>query len=895
MSTIQFAWLTDINTIDLVINGNSRPIDLLLLDLKGNTIPFTIKHEYNDDFFHLSISTPYSINLSENIYFLHRQKRFYLYPTKELLNKHYFVQQPLGAIVTPDKLSFGLWSPTASMVKVTLFHPVTQQYIYQYSLTKSQQGIWETNIQLKDFPLSTFHKLLYHYEITSMEVTNTVIDPYAKSLTPVTKKSPHPKSVVIDFEKFIKTATEAKKNSDLLSSPLEFIGYEAHIRDFTISPDAPIAQELKGTYAGFSKLAPYLQDLGITHVQLMPVQKFHSVDETRQEYQDQNCLKEDLNYNWGYDPLHYFTLEGWYSTTPEDPTNRIIEFHSMVKNLHLHNVGVIMDVVYNHIYDEKTLECVAPGCYLRRNSWGDISYGTGAGASVESRIFMVRKLVIDSLKYFTRMFNINGFRFDLMSFMDHDTMIEIRKELGSDVILYGEGWNFTDIPLAQAITKNNYPKDIGLGIFNDSCRDAFIGHLDHHGIVQGNLNENLKAKSAILGGIKNYPHDYNGDGRIDVILGNDSYNYFADDPVNTINFLDVHDGFTLWDKINLTVAGDSKQKERSVRRALSLLFSSQGRIVLHGGVEFGRSKPMSANDPTPYRAHSSQLLLSENQDQFFHENSYCSGDWTNMIRWENKNQFPKLFSRLKSLIKLRRELNVTRFNNAQEIKDNIKFIEKTPPIARNAATSFSQLPKLIINFTGGPALKKLYLIGEIFSTQNGNPENNPHLIEFDAQGNSTIEFSKKQIEQFNTTMWGFDNDLQIKLVKTAGEWNYLHSAYSPLGFNLISLYTLDENYEVTINLAVEDYHSILEFVQEPSLLAYTLSHNTEPIIIIHNLSSETRTIKIESKKTKNLKIKNIFNEKELASPFEIKHHRSWILKVDHPVEEIFLEIQENHQ
>lgn len=891
MSTIQFAWLNHDHSINLVINGNSIPKNMLLCDLYGNIIPFKIESSYSDDHFHVIINIPKTITTHHNLYFLHQQKRFYLYPTRELLAQKYTTTELLGANIHNSNLTFSLWSPTAHKVLITLFHPKSNKYLYRYELSKCDHGVWKKKISLSETSIESFHQLQYCYEVTSMGRTRKVIDPYAKSLSPLRHSNQLPNSVVIDPAALKLSSDSFKNNSDLLSDPLEFIGYEAHIRDFTISPDSPVDKKLKGTYEGFGKLAPYFSELGVSHIQLMPVQKFQTVDELNQKYQDESTPMEEVNYNWGYDPMHYFSLEGWFSTNPSLPQQRIIDFHNMVRALHQNNVGVIMDVVYNHIYDERVLEFVAPGCYLRRNSWGDISSGTGAGASVESRNLMVRRLITDSLKYFTEFFHINGYRFDLMSFLDHETMIKIREELGPDIILYGEGWNFTDLPNDQAITKNNYPPNIGLGIFNDSCRDSLIGHLTHNGIIQGNLNENLKAKSSILGGVKDYPHDYNNDGRIDVILGNDGYNYFADDPINTINFLDVHDGFTLWDKINLSVQGDKQKKQRLMRRSLAMLFSSQGRIVIHGGVELARSKALAPNDPTAYRAHTSTLLLEENQGQFFHENSYRSPDATNAIQWTKNFQDSRLYNYVQNLIKLRRERPEMRLANSDEVKRGVRFVEKAPPTARHQVSNFSELPELTINFKNGPKNKNCFLIGEIFSIENGNPSKNPYQLTFDAQGKATIVFSKEDIKTFNTSLWGHDSDLEIKIVNSAGKWDYLPASYSPLGHNLISLYTLSEDFKVTIDLSIKDYYSILEFVRDPSLLAYTLTKNKKQLVVIHNLSSHPKTLQLEAKHIKKPVMINLLTGKQMEYPLFIPANGSRILKIDHPVEELYLELR----
>jgi pullulanase len=566
--------------------------------------------------------------------------------------------------------------------------------------------------------------------------------------------------------------------------------------------------------------------------------------------------------------------------------SRIEEFITMINQLHQHNIGVIIDVVYNHIYNENILELVAPGCYLRRKSWGDISHDTGAGATIESRINMVRELIIHSLKILQN-YGVNGFRFDLLSFLDHKTIRTIRKELGDDTILYGEGWNFTDLPPEQAITKYHFPHEIKLGLFNDSARDAFIGHKLDHGIVQGNFTQNLKAKSALVAGSMLYQHDYNEDGRDDIILGHDPYNFFTRAPEECINFLDIHDGLTLWDKINLTVDGPLLKKEQFFKQALSLLLGSQGRIVLHGGVELQRSKPVYSHDKEKHRSFTTKCLLPETPGPF-HENSYCSIDATNAIRWENRGS--KIWEFTRQLIKLRRNVSQTHLNTIDEINQGFRFIERTPPPARHNIHNFNELPSLSIKFINGPKNEILYITGEVFPETDENPIDNPYKIVFDDKGTGKITFDKTDIQNFDLDQWGFDHDLQIKLIHTPGTWDYYKPSYSPLGYNLISLYTIDATYSVTIDLSIKDYHAILEFLQEPSLLVYTLAKpNSNPSLMIHNLSSNCREILVEAKK-RTPEIINIFNDQKIPSPVEIKGHHSMIFQIDHPISELYIKI-----
>ena len=156
--------------------------------------------------------------------------------------------------------------------------------------------------------------------------------------------------------------------------------YELHVRDFSISPDSGIIH--KGKYLGLTESGTtspegqstgldHLKELGITHVHLLPIADFYTIDET----------KSTPQYNWGYDPLNFNTPEGWYASDPYDGSTRIKEVKQVVQALHENGLGVIMDVVYNHsglIFDSWFNQFV-PGYYYRLRADGTLSDASGCG------------------------------------------------------------------------------------------------------------------------------------------------------------------------------------------------------------------------------------------------------------------------------------------------------------------------------------------------------------------------------------------------------------------------------------------------------------------------------------------------------------------------------------
>jgi pullulanase len=215
----------------------------------------------------------------------------------------------------------------------------------------------------------------------------------------------------------------------------------------------------------------YLKELGVTHVQFLPMADFSTVNE----------LKPLEQYNWGYDPQNFNVPEGSYATNPYQPEVRILEMKEMIQGLHDAGIRVIMDVVYNHVYLPKlhALEKTVPGYYFRRNEDGTLCNGTGVGNDTASERFMMRKYIIDSITYWAKNFHLDGFRFDLMGIHDIETMNEIRialDEIDPSIIMLGEGWNLnTNLPPSEKAVQQNADRMPGVAHFNDALREAIKG------------------------------------------------------------------------------------------------------------------------------------------------------------------------------------------------------------------------------------------------------------------------------------------------------------------------------------------------------------------------------------------------------------------------------------
>ena len=305
-------------------------------------------------------------------------------------------------------------------------------------------------------------------------------------------------------------------------------------------------------------------------------------------------------------------------------------------------MSVIMDVVYNHMYDvEKSgFNKLMPGYYFRYNSDGKLSNESMCGNGIASENAMVRKFIVDSIVYWANEYKIDGFRFDLMGLLDVETMNKVREELDKidpNIIILGEGWNMPSLlRYEEKAVQGNAYKLNKIAFFNDGIRDGLRGNPFSHevrGFLSGEYNKECDVKRGIVGGIKysDYIQSWG-----DVL------------PNQVINYIECHDNHTLYDKLNLTVKDDNDLKYMS-RLGTSIILLSQGIPFLHAGQEFLRTKNGV-------------------------ENSYNAPDSVNKINWRRKLENIDTFNYVKGLISLRKAYSVFRMRTVEEIRNKLKFI-----------------------------------------------------------------------------------------------------------------------------------------------------------------------------------------------------------------------------
>jgi pullulanase len=551
----------------------------------------------------------------------------------------------LGLTYLPQRSFFRVWAPTAEKVQLKLYNDAsTELFSEAHSMKKDKNGTWI-------FTLAGDHKKsLYTFSIMIKgQWLEEVPDPYVKAVGVNGKRG-----MIVDLKETNPGGWERDK-SPVFKNKTDAIIYELHVRDASIAENSGIKNKgkflgltEKGTTntAGLSTGLDHIKELGVTHVHLLPCFDFNSIDET----------KPDAKYNWGYDPLNYNIPEGSYSTNPYDGISRIKEFKHLIKTFHENGLRVVMDVVYNHtaLTENSNFNQLVPGYYYRQAKDGKFSNATACGNETASERPMMRKFILESMKYWVQEYHVDGFRIDLMGVHDIETMNLISKELHKirlDILLYGEGWTAGASPLPdslRAIKANAYKLD-RIAVFSDDIRDGIKGSVFEHqdkGFASGKKGMEESIKFGVVAALKHPQVDYS--------KVNYSKAPYSKQPYQTITYAECHDNHVLWDKLTIS-AKDATEEERinMHKLALSIVLTSQGISFLHAGTEFLRSKKGV-------------------------ENSFESPDSINAIDWSLKTKNKEVFDYVKALIKLRKEHPAFRIKDAKDITKNLKFIKDVP-------------------------------------------------------------------------------------------------------------------------------------------------------------------------------------------------------------------------
>ena len=535
----------------------------------------------------------------------------------------------MGAIYTKEGTTFRIFSPLASNGVVSLKNNITKEKVVIPLIKDDKTGI------LEGYAEGDYASWFYNYLLRINNQYRLVPDPYAKAVTALSKYSVvvNPMDVEIDLN-HDKLAPFGGINDAII--------YEMSVRDITSDPSTSIVN--KGKYLGLTEEGiktkknnpvgiDYIKSLGVTHVQLLPIYDFQTT----------NDLHPEDTYNWGYDPCNYNTPEGSFSTNPFDPLNRIIELKKVISKLHENGIRVVMDVVYNHVFNMETscFELACPNYYFKFNHDGTKSDGSFCGNEFESRHLMARKYIIDSCKYWVKEFGIDGFRFDLMGLIDIETINQVSSEcskIKKDFIMYGEGWDMPSVMGShQRASMNNSFSMPNVGFFNDRFRDISKGKTG---------NDEIGVKGYLTGDtnyIDGFKHVFTG-----------SVLPIAYPPLfrtmsQSINYVECHDNNTIFDKLKRCC---NDEDEATILKRIKLINAavmlSYGVPFFHMGQEIGLTK-------------------------FGEHNSYRSSDDINQFRYKTLDERIDMYKFFIDLVKVRKELSFLKINDKELLERSISL------------------------------------------------------------------------------------------------------------------------------------------------------------------------------------------------------------------------------
>ena len=537
-------------------------------------------------------------------------------------------------VYTPEATQFALWAPTAEEVNLKLYTKgVGGEPTQTLPMKAAEDGLWRTSVD------GDLNGQFYTFDVkVKGNWLGDTPGVWAKAVGVNGNRG-----AIIDLKATDPEGWEQDVRPELKSFA-DIVLYEMHHRDFSIDSLSGIThrgkflaltEEGTKTVRGQKTGIDHLKELGVTHVHILPSFDYSSVDETK---------LDTPQYNWGYDPKNYNVPDGSYSTDPYTPDVRIREFKQMVMALHEAGIRVVMDVVYNHtaITDGGNFERTVPGYFYRQNPEGGFANASACGNETASERAMVRKFMVESVKYWVEEYHVDGFRFDLMGIHDLETMRAIRKvldEIDPTIYIYGEGWaaGAPQLPMDSLAMKNNIDRLSRIAAFSDEFRDSLRGPFanDAQGaFLAGYKGHEAGIRFGIAGGVE-HPQ-VNGEG------GHKVPKFWALQPTQFISYVSCHDDMCLADRLKATMPDASV----NVRK------TSQGVPFIFAGDEVMRDK------------------------QGVH-NSFNSPDEINAIRWELKKQNRDIFDYVSGLIAMRRAHPAFRMGDADAVRKYLEFLPVT--------------------------------------------------------------------------------------------------------------------------------------------------------------------------------------------------------------------------
>ncbi len=589
---------------------------------------------------------------------------------RENLFKNLYSTKELGCSVKKEGTTFRLFAPRATQVYLVLFKNYNDEKGEEIKMVRDENGVWEY------FSFGRFYGRYYGYRIEGpvgigekFDSTVIIADPYSKAV--VTKNTYHHEAKTF----IINTNYDWEGDNFVVpANHNELIIYEAHLRDLTAHISSGVIA--RGTYLGLTEKGKtgglsYLKDLGIDAVEFLPLQEYANIEIP---YKNNNVISDSGEYNtwnpyernhWGYMTSYFFAPESYYASDGNMLQNdyngiggkAVKELKDLVKTLHREKIAVIMDVVFNHVsqYDYNPFKYIDKYYYFHTDPAGNFLKTSGCGNDFNTSRPMVRRLIVECIKYWMKEYHIDGFRFDLATMIDWETCKEIAieaKKINPNVILIAEAWGGG---------KYDPPgfSDIGWASWNDRFRNGVRGQNPYNdaGFIFGRFQDKNTKKSVMS--------------FVTGTLREDGGMYLKKE--HSVNYLESHDDLTLGDFIRIATETTSETTrivnlERHIKLtpiqlalnklAALFLFTSQGIVMIHEGQEFARSKviaPTNAPDP---------------RIGMIDHNSYEKDNETNYLNYDHREMNRELYNYYKGLIELRKQFPI--FSSAP--KEAVEFL-----------------------------------------------------------------------------------------------------------------------------------------------------------------------------------------------------------------------------
>jgi pullulanase len=532
----------------------------------------------------------------------------------------------LGVTSTDRGSLFGVVAEAQS-VRLRLTHPFTRELrVVDLAPADGEEHVWRAEVE------GDWHGWSYAYEIErDGELMTDLLDPRAR----LVRK---------DRAYIWHDATPVAPRPTM--EPKDAIIYELHVRDFTHDQSCGVRPDWAGMYLGLTQRGTrlagttittcldHILELGVNTVQLMPIHSF--------------SMPYDPRYEWGYMPNDFDAPHETYASGT-DLGAPISECKKMIGALHEAGLRVTLDVVYNHNAEgwpgkHRSMMGLAPDTYFRWRHDGTPYNGSGCGNEFRSESHHGRRFLIESLIHWVHTYHVDGFRFDLMGLIDRETMAMAARALHAidpTILVYGEPWAGGEAGIE--INSKGNQRGKGWGVFNDDMRDGLRGHvfdLDEPAFLNAGAQSG-KVREGIRGAIET----------------------FAEQPTETINYVECHDNHTLEDRLALT--HEKLPKNQRTRRpaqargemsklgALALM-TSQGIPFLHSGQEFGRTKAGE-------------------------DNTYNLGDAVNNIVWREKKANAERCDYYRQVIRLRHLHPMFRLGDRGLVSRSVIFFEDLDP------------------------------------------------------------------------------------------------------------------------------------------------------------------------------------------------------------------------